>query len=252
MSIALPATIYALYFTCSEASGGCTPSLRSLPSDFVRAVGDKNWWFSLFDTKAAIAYASWYAYTIAAWYFLPGKWIEGTELRTGGRIKYKINGGRYIRYLILSANCVSAFATLAVTLGLTASWIICFGPSSFTFIYDHWIGFCTAALINAFVQAMWLYYISTKNTDLRLLALGGNTGNIIYDVRSFLSHLSLSGSTFSVGQWFIGRELNPSIGSLDLMYFNELRPGLILWFLCNISRRANRSPTVTRSTLRTQ
>lgn len=36
-------------------------------------------------------------------------------------------------------------------------------------------------------------------------------------------------------QWFIGRELNPSIGSLDLKSFNELRPGLILWVLINIS-----------------
>ena len=47
---------------------------------------------SLFDAKAAIAYAGWYAYTVAAWYFLPGEWIEGTKLRTGGHIKYKING----------------------------------------------------------------------------------------------------------------------------------------------------------------
>jgi protein-S-isoprenylcysteine O-methyltransferase Ste14 len=50
----------------------------------------------------------------------------------------------------------------------------------------------------------------------KLLALGGNTGNPIYD-------------------FFIGRELNPSIGSLDIKYFNELRPGLILWVLINIS-----------------
>jgi delta14-sterol reductase len=36
-------------------------------------------------------------------------------------------------------------------------------------------------------------------------------------------------------QWFIGRELNPSIGSFDIKSFNELRPGLILWMLINIS-----------------
>jgi len=33
----------------------------------------------------------------------------------------------------------------------------------------------------------------------------------------------------------MGRELNPSIGSFDVKYFNELRPGLILWTLINIS-----------------
>jgi len=36
-------------------------------------------------------------------------------------------------------------------------------------------------------------------------------------------------------KFFIGRELNPSIGSLDIKYFNELRPGLILWVLIDIS-----------------
>ena len=39
----------------------------------------------------------------------------------------------------------------------------------------------------------------------------------------------------SVLKWFIGRELNPSIGSFDIKSFNELRPGLILWVLVNIS-----------------
>jgi len=33
----------------------------------------------------------------------------------------------------------------------------------------------------------------------------------------------------------IGRTLNPRIGYLDLKYFNELRPGLALWLLLNLS-----------------
>lgn len=36
-------------------------------------------------------------------------------------------------------------------------------------------------------------------------------------------------------QWFIGRELNPRIGSFDIKTFNELRPGLILWVILNMS-----------------
>ena len=36
-------------------------------------------------------------------------------------------------------------------------------------------------------------------------------------------------------QFFIGRELNPTVGSLDVKSFNELRPGLILWALIDIS-----------------
>lgn len=33
----------------------------------------------------------------------------------------------------------------------------------------------------------------------------------------------------------MGRELNPSIGSFDIKTFNELRPGLILWLLVDVS-----------------
>ncbi|QRW19969.1 C-14 sterol reductase ERG24 [Rhizoctonia solani] len=184
----------------SVTAGGCPPPLWSIPFNFVRAVESIDWWKKLFDKEATIAYASWYAFTVAAWWLLPGDWVEGTELRTGGRIQYKIN----------------AFSTMLLALGLTFGWIINFGPQSFTFIYEHWVGLCTASLLNSFIQATWCYYISTKNEDIRTLALGGNSGNVLYD-------------------WFIGRELNPSIGSFDIKSFNELRPGLILWLLCNIS-----------------
>lgn len=44
-----------------------------------------------------------------------------------------------------------------------------------------------------------------------------------------------SRTPLTVLQFFIGRELNPSIGSFDIKSFNELRPGLILWFLIDIS-----------------
>lgn len=67
----------------------------------------------------------------------------------------------------------------------------------------------------------------------KLLAVGGNSGNMIYDVRSLLVRLPIPGS--DCHQFFIGRELNPSIGSFDIKTFNELRPGLILWVLIDIS-----------------
>jgi hypothetical protein len=36
-------------------------------------------------------------------------------------------------------------------------------------------------------------------------------------------------------KFYIGRELNPTVGSLDIKSFNELRPGMILWLLIDIS-----------------
>jgi len=109
---------------------------------------------------------------------------------------------------------INAFSTFLLTLGIVSGVILRYGPESFTFIYDKWVGILTAALVMSFIQSVYVYIASFQPG--KLLALGGNSGNVIYD-------------------WFIGRELNPSIGSFDIKTFNELRPGLILWVLINIS-----------------
>ncbi|TFK74093.1 ERG4/ERG24 ergosterol biosynthesis protein [Pluteus cervinus] len=203
ITIGVPSMIYTLYFACSEASGGCpAPGLFSDPSALLErvssALSSPEWWASLWDTEATIIYFAWYAFCIVAWAILPGDWVEGTTLRTGGKQKYKIN----------------AFSTYFLTLGLVTGWILRFGPESFTFIYEKWLGFVTASLLNSVIQAVYSYASSYRSGAL--LALGGNSGNFIYD-------------------FYIGRELNPTIGSLDLKSFNELRPGLILWVLVDIS-----------------
>ncbi|KNZ81777.1 Delta(14)-sterol reductase [Termitomyces sp. J132] len=161
-------------------------------------MSDPDWWVSLWDTQAFLVYLAWYAYTVVAWFVLPGDWIQGTTLRTGGKKYYKLN----------------AFPTALLVLGLTVGTIYRFGPSSFTLLYEKWIGFVTASVVMATAQAIYCYAFSFRKG--KLLALGGNSGNFIYD-------------------FFIGRELNPSIGSFDIKSFNELRPGLILWLLIDIS-----------------
>ena len=65
-------------------------------------------------------------------------------------------------------------------MGVTAGVILRFGPESFTFIYDKWIGFVTASLIMSLVQSVYCYTSSFFGN--KLLALGGNSGNFIYDV----------------------------------------------------------------------
>lgn len=103
---------------------------------------------------------------------------------------------------------------MVAALTITAGIIIFKGPSNFTFLYDHWEALITASLINSIVQAVYVHISSFGQG--KLLAKGANTGNLIHD-------------------WFMGRELNPRIGTFDIKYFNELRPGLILWVLLNIS-----------------
>ncbi|KAF7790592.1 hypothetical protein EIP86_001548 [Pleurotus ostreatoroseus] len=198
ITLSVPTTLYALSFGCSEEGGGCPPSLETLWSRTVVSVFDPDWWKSLWDTKASIMYAAWYTFCIVAWLVIPGNWIEGTPIRDGTKKTYKIN----------------AFSTFLLTMAIACGIIWLFGPRSLTFIYQRWIGFTTGALIMSVVQGVLCYAFSFNGN--KLLALGGNTGNPIYD-------------------FFIGRELNPSIGSFDLKSFNELRPGLILWGLIDIS-----------------
>lgn len=195
VSTTVPFFTYALYYYCSEEAG-CSFPPQSWQGTFdIMVAGVKN---SLFDGQAWAIYFGWYAFCVAAWALIPGQELEGTELRTGGKLTYKINA---LRTLI--ASFVVAFGLIAVK-----------GPQSFTFLYDHWVGLITVSLVNSIVQAVFVYVRSFESG--RLLAKGGNTGNAIYD-------------------WFIGRELNPRIGQFDIKYFNELRPGLILWALLDIS-----------------
>ena len=68
-----------------------------------------------------------------------------------------------------------------MALGLSTGYILRFGVESFTFFYDHWVGFVSAALSMSLFQGVLWYALSFK--EGKLLALGGNSGNFIYDVR---------------------------------------------------------------------
>lgn len=83
----------------------------------------------------------------------------------------------------------TAFSTFLFALGLTFGGIWTFGPESFTFFYEKWVGFVTAALFMSALQALACYAFSFRSGAI--LALGGNTGNPIYDVSLALIPLSI-------------------------------------------------------------
>lgn len=94
-----------------------------------------------------------------------------------------------------------------------------------TFINDQYIQLITANIILAYAVATFVYVrsfsIKPGNKEMRELAAGGQSGNLLYD-------------------WFIGRELNPRItlpfiGELDLKQWLELRPGLLGWTIINFA-----------------
>ncbi|UZJ56770.1 hypothetical protein CBS101457_006090 [Exobasidium rhododendri] len=195
ITAAVPFFSYAFYYFCNEQVG-CS-ALPRYPDVIL-----KQMWqgvqASFLDQTAWSLYFGWYAFTVLCWALIPGRTVKGVELRTGVKLDYKMN----------------AFSTLVLSLALTTAYIYVKGAASFAIMYDHWPGLITASLVNSAAQAFYVYFASFQGE--KLLAKGGNSGNYLYD-------------------WFIGRELNPRIGSLDIKTFNELRPGLILWVLLDIS-----------------
>ncbi|XP_039605001.1 delta(14)-sterol reductase LBR [Polypterus senegalus] len=126
-----------------------------------------------------------------------GKVVDGLPLESGKKLKYRINGF----YAIL---------VCAVMVGAAI-----FYGTDFTYVHDHFLQFASSAFIFSVLLSLYLY-IRSRWACKDELAPNGNSGNLFYD-------------------FFIGRELNPRVKSLDLKYFCELRPGLIGWVLINFS-----------------
>lgn len=82
-------------------------------------------------------------------------------------------------------------------------------------LYDMYEELAVAAATLSFALSVGLYLASMR-TGAKLADAGGAIGrNVVYD-------------------FFMGRELNPRIGPLDLKCFCELRPGLIGWAILNL------------------
>ena len=90
--------------------------------------------------------------------------------------------------------------TLAVAAAL---WV--WQPEALLWLHDHYLPLLTSAVIFTFALSMYLYVSSF---------LGGK----------LLSHQG--SSRYWLYNFFMGRELNPRVGQLDLKEFCELYPGL--------------------------
>jgi len=86
-----------------------------------------------------------------------------------------------------------------------------------TYLYDHYVQLAVAAIIFSIVLSVYLYVSSFQKGAV--LAEGGKTGCVTYD-------------------FWMGRELNPRLGSFDWKVFCELRPGLIGWAVLNLGMMA--------------
>jgi len=200
MIIGLPAAV--LFFaTFCDATGFPSQNFWNISLDNLRV------WLSWENIKNNVnpwAFA-WYngfvLYLAVLSVSLPGNKVDGTKLRDGRVLQYKIN----------------ALSCLQTLITMNAMMFRGFGVSALGWVYDNYLSFCLASLVTAFLVSAYVYAASFKPG--KLLALGGNSGNVIYD-------------------FMIGRELNPRIGEFDIKFFVELRPNLIGWLVMDICMAA--------------
>ncbi|KAI9021757.1 ergosterol biosynthesis ERG4/ERG24 [Phycomyces nitens] len=196
----LPSIVILFAFGCDNI--GYTPFHRLWAITCDLFAGRFEWEFlwSLVTSWKAVAllwYAGFVSQLVTFSVAMPGDTVEGTLLRDGTRLSYKVNA--------LSAVQTMVTMTLMSVRGQ--------GLRMPLWVYENFAHIAVASVIFSFIVSIAVYISSFYGN--RLLSLGGNTGNHIYD-------------------FMIGRELNPRIGSFDLKFFTELRPGLVGWVVLNI------------------
>ncbi|KAM6166037.1 delta(14)-sterol reductase LBR [Erethizon dorsatum] len=150
----------------------------------------------LWEPWASGLYLLWF-FVQALFSLLPiGKVVEGLPLVDGRRLKYRLNG-------------FYAFVLTSAVLGMAL-----LGGLELHYLYAHLVQLALAAMVFTAILSVYLYTRACKARGAELSP--ASCGNAIYD-------------------FFIGRELNPRVGSFDLKYFCELRPGLIGWVVINLA-----------------
>ncbi|CAH6793593.1 Tm7sf2 [Phodopus roborovskii] len=151
----------------------------------------------LWSPQALLLLFIWLGLQVAL-YLLPARKVaEGLELKDKSRLRYPING---FQALVLTALLVGLGVSAGLPLGALPEMLL---PLAF------------ATTLTSFIFSL-LLYVKALAAPVSALAPGGNSGNPIYD-------------------FFLGRELNPRLGSFDFKYFCELRPGLIGWVFINLA-----------------
>uniref|UniRef100_A0AAY4B1Z7 Delta(14)-sterol reductase LBR n=1 Tax=Denticeps clupeoides TaxID=299321 RepID=A0AAY4B1Z7_9TELE len=131
-------------------------------------------------------------------YVLPvGKVAEGMPLKSGKRLKYRING-----FYALLASVAAVGVALHQEVDLS-------------YVHAHFLQFFASAALLSALLSVWLY-VRARALPGEDLAPSGNSGFLLHD-------------------FFMGRELNPRVGAFDVKFFCEMRPGLIGWLVINFS-----------------
>merc|ERR1711907_688899 len=204
MMLGLPVGVYALTWAVGK------PTLRQVLQDLIPALGKATEGLLANAAKGTVIVSAWMAFQAGLERILPGRVVEGTPLpaKPSGRLKYTMNAH--------AAFWVSVIVSIVLHLRRKSG-------AGLSRIYDLYPALRHGSIAFAAALSLWLYKHSFNKTDQpetgKLIAGGGKSPSAVYN-------------------FFIGRELNPRIGSFDLKVFCELRPGLIGWALINAGMAA--------------
>jgi len=210
VTFGLPLVIFLLYLTCNK-DVLLTWDVSAFPWRKALAGVPKTLrgWFS---DEAVKLYLGWMGLQLFLERVLPGEVAEGVPIEedNGKRLKYTLSGHLqfWISILLMGHSLPQWKETTKNVWSLAG-----LGRVPLELIYDHYLSLSAVSIVGASLLAVYLYATSFRKGAV--LAKGGQTGNPMYD-------------------FFIGRELNPRIGSLDLKFACELRPGLIGWLVINL------------------
>ncbi|KAG0175780.1 hypothetical protein DFQ29_007041 [Apophysomyces sp. BC1021] len=163
---------------------------------------------------------------------MPGELAEGTPLRDGSRLQYKINGTDIQKNNKKKATCDidsrrSIFLAFpAIQTMMTMGFMSCRGQGLRLPLWVHanFAHLAAASVVASFVISLGAYIASFVGKQ-RLLTLQGNTGNPAHD-------------------FAVGRELNPRLGQFDFKFFTALRPGLVGWLFLDVCMAAKQWVTL--------
>jgi hypothetical protein len=100
ISFGLPVLVYLFTFSCNDISGCPAPSFLSPKTLSIDQLKVEVGWpedgiLGLASRKASGALAAYYLLNLILYAILPAAEVEGTELRSGGRLKYRFNSTSY-------------------------------------------------------------------------------------------------------------------------------------------------------------
>ena len=153
---------------------------------------------ALFTPRALLAFLAYMAFQVLLHLILPGEIVRGVAPH---HLPYKLTGLKNFVVTVAVAVYFGFFAPPGLAIDLS-------------YLYDEYVPLMTTSVVFSTVLSAYLYRRSFRPGAV-LAEEGSRTGRAVYE-------------------FFLGRELNPRVGTLDLKEFCELYPGLIGWVVLNL------------------